>query len=391
MCPAKPVACEDTYRRIKDWKCSRQLSRRLGVMAGSASACSADRSTAHSNLRSEGPTRDELVAPGADLDDKWSHHHGASRHARPMHFRAYSAVGAELWGWRKPTTEGGGQFGGKMIVAAFVANHTEKVWDMTILGATEEESESKLSRSTMGFRRGQQPNDLLYSLHRIESRARSLGETLLLAKMGVTKAFDATDLRTAYQGARHCIGEKAAYLLITEHWAGNHRFKVPGDHPDRPAVKKHKGRYQGASSSPNLFMYTVEAHVWKRWDEMAETHNWDIATRHGRVGPPYVGGPQRSDRNEHEDDGGRLELREAAIGEGGFQDRGRRRRQLLHLQRSWRQMDEAVPQRRGPGANIGQRLRPLQPLWQSLGAHAGGEARLRQHFYGQEVHRHGEI
>lgn len=80
----------------------------------------------------------------------------------------------------------------------------------------------------MGFRPGQQPNDLLYCLRRMESRARSLGETLLIAKMYVTKAFDATDLRIVDAAARHYIGEKAAYLLIEEHW------QPPPQSPRRP-------------------------------------------------------------------------------------------------------------------------------------------------------------
>lgn len=133
----------------------------------------------------------------------------------------------------------------------------------------------------MGLRTGQQPNDLLHSLHRIESRARSLGETLLIAKMDVTKAFDATDLRTAYQGARRYMGDRAPYLLIMEHWAGNLRLKVGGG--GDPAVKKHRGLYQGASSSPNPVMYIVETHVWDQCDNMAEKHNMGIAPRHGRL------------------------------------------------------------------------------------------------------------
>lgn len=156
---------------------------------------------------------------------------------------------------------------------------------------------------------------LLPPPHREQS---ALGETLLIAKMDVTKAFDATDLRTAYQGARHDIDEKAAYLLIKELWAGNLRLKRSGDYPCRPAVKKHKGlriprRKQLAG---HLFVYTAEAYVWKRWKEMADAQLRYSYTMWAS-GTPYVGGRQHSE-------GGHVELREATSGESAFQDRGRR-------------------------------------------------------------------
>lgn len=66
------------------------------------------------------------------------------------------------------------------------------------------------------------------------------------------------------------------------HWSGNIHLKVPGDHLDYPAAKQHKGLYQGESSSPNLFMCTVEAHVWELWGKMAE-RDADGASPHEMV------------------------------------------------------------------------------------------------------------
>lgn len=52
------------------------------------------------------------------------------------------------------------------------------------------------------------------------------------------------------------------------------KIGVQGDHQERPETKKHKRVYQGASSSPNLFMYT------KR-DKLAEETQWGYPHQQG--------------------------------------------------------------------------------------------------------------
>lgn len=36
--------------------------------------------------------------------------------------------------------------------------------------------------------------------------------------------------------------------------------------------------YKGASSSPNLFIYMMEPHIWEKWDKLAEEKQWGIPT-----------------------------------------------------------------------------------------------------------------
>lgn len=82
------------------------------------------------------------------------------------------------------------------------------------------------------------------------------------------------------------MGDEAAKLLTREQWAGDLRLELPGDHPERPAIKKHKGVYPGASSSPGLFVCATEHHIWRKWGAMGNAHEWGIHVAEGRLARP---------------------------------------------------------------------------------------------------------
>lgn len=79
---------------------------------------------------------------------------------------------------------------------------------------------------------------------------------MLIAKMGIAKAFDATGIRLAPTAAQHHEGGPAAHRLILKHRSGNIRQRIPGAHDKLLHNKQHNGLDQGAISRPILFMNT---------------------------------------------------------------------------------------------------------------------------------------
>lgn len=81
--------------------------------------------------------------------------------------------------------------------------------------------------------------------------------------MDITKAFGATDLQAVYQGSRHIIGDTATFPLTEEHWTGNLRLRVPGDHPERPRSRSTRGYTR-------VLTELVHVHIWEKWDKLAK-------------------------------------------------------------------------------------------------------------------------
>lgn len=68
------------------------------------------------------------------------------------------------------------------------------------------------------------------------------------------------------------LGAAARYScrsLLSMRWGGNLRLRVSGAAGDQSKIKKHKGLYQGASSSQHMVIYTTKRWIWTEWNKQA--------------------------------------------------------------------------------------------------------------------------
>lgn len=84
------------------------------------------------------------------------------------------------------------------------------------------------------------------------------------------------------EAARWYAGAAAGTRLVREHQAGRMSLCIAGTH-ERLTIVKHRGLYQGAALSPNIFQWTDEYWVWSRWDAMAEMRGWGVTLNGERL------------------------------------------------------------------------------------------------------------
>lgn len=88
----------------------------------------------------------------------------------------------------------------------------------------------------------------------------------MFAKVDFKKAFDPVGLGRLHASMSECTQQKAE------------GFDVPG-------VVRTKGIQQGAGSSPTMFVTLAKRLLWRKWDSIADTSEWEIAfvPRHVRL------------------------------------------------------------------------------------------------------------
>lgn len=87
--------------------------------------------------------------------------------------------------------------------------------------------ENHLPLEVLGFRPGRQAADLLFGIHRVVAKTRATGESLCVAKMDISKAFDSSDLDlTEEAGCHNTPGLAQARHLKLQIPGGNERRRV---------------------------------------------------------------------------------------------------------------------------------------------------------------------
>lgn len=96
---------------------------------------------------------------------------------------------------------------------------------------------------------------------------------MYVANMGISKAFDSSDLDLIEEAGCHYTTPGLAQALVQERREGQLQVQIPGGKGRRRVVKR-KGAYHGSISSPLLFTWFMEHHVWIPWSVRAAERNW---------------------------------------------------------------------------------------------------------------------
>lgn len=91
-----------------------------------------------------------------------------------------------------------------------MANHLKKLYEVTLIdvhGRSTSRSTSKCGPWGEGGRRGRQPIETMYVLHKAMADSRATGQTLPISEVRSTKAFDAANLEKARFVAADYVGE----------------------------------------------------------------------------------------------------------------------------------------------------------------------------------------
>lgn len=117
--------------------------------------------------------------------------------------------------------------------------------------------------------------DVTFTVARLVALAKASGSPLLVAKMGINKAFDTTDLDKAQAAANTHVGPAVARRLVREHTSGRLQVRIPGATTTTTA-ENHHVVHQGSLSSPALCTLLMEAAVWEPWSQQGEREGWGI-------------------------------------------------------------------------------------------------------------------
>lgn len=97
----------------------------------------------------------------------------------------------------------------------------------------------------------------MYVIKKAIALSSSTGQTLLIGKLDITEAFNATDLPRAQTAPGDYLADDIAERLVREHWRGRLRLRILGATvPPEPEIRKEQRALTGCNQRADL----VHAH-----------------------------------------------------------------------------------------------------------------------------------